>query len=169
MLRILSNISGELILADERSKAMEKTLKDKEEEELLYIYGTRYPNKWMKEHKEAYLRGKFYGFLSDSSFDYYDYSSYYDEPKSTDYCTIYFYEYSSVNNNQHRFYSKKEFLDFCNDCNIVLSDDDKKIIDKLSTAYISCIPGKSELMFTSSYYNLENGLNKFNKILSENA
>ena len=104
-IRIFSNITSLLISRDEARKEelrkIEEAKKEAEEEENYKIYGYRWPNDYMKAHKQDYLDGKMSGYAYDPSYYNYGSGSYY----NSDYCTIYFYEWSSLDGNQRKFYS----------------------------------------------------------------
>lgn len=160
MLKILSNLSVQIISSDE---AYKKRLSDEKKKEDVFhrnefeqIYGSCFPNDWMKRHKNDYLSGKYHGFISEPH--YYEY--YYEY----DYCTIYFYEYSSVEGNQKKFTSRKDFFKFCKDCNIEIDEEMRSIIKTTYQSYITCFPGKSELMLSTTYAGLKENLNRYNKI-----
>ena len=164
MLKIHSNLSGELVIEDERYKAHLKAIeykkKHEEEDRNKEIYGTIYPSNWMKSHKELFEKGLINGYISDPSNYYHDNGTEY----MSDYCSIYFYEYSSMDGNQKKFYSRREFYRFCNDCDINVIDDIKSCIDNSYTLYITCVPGKKELMLSTSYIGLEELIKKYNRI-----
>lgn len=154
-LKIYSNISSLIIKEDEARKNKEAEEKRKKEEaerdENFKIYGTAYPNDWMKQHKQDYIDGKYHGYRwSDDAYS--------DSAYNPDYTTIYFYEYSSIEGNQRKFFSISNFSAFCNDCNIPLSQEDKTKIKTNYTSYISCVPGKTDLIICSSFYGLKDKL-----------
>ena len=161
---ILSNITSLLISRDEaRKDALRKLAEDKrkaEEEENYKIYGYRWPNDYMKSHKQDYLDGKMSGYAYDPSYYNYGSNSYYNSYNS-DYCTIYFYECSSLDCNQRKFYSYSNFYRFCDACGIKVSEDDKSQLRGMTIAYITCIPGKNELMSACTSYALQNLLDKY--------
>ena len=161
---IFSNITSLLISRDEARKEelkkLEEAKKEAEEEENFKIYGYRWPNDYMKSHKQDYLDGKMSGYAYDPSYYNYGSSSYYNSYNS-DYCTIYFYEWSSLDCNQRKFYSYSNFYRFCDDCGIKVSEDDKSQLRGMTIAYITCIPGKNELMSACTSYALQSLLDKY--------
>ena len=158
---IFSNITSLLISRDEARKEelrkIEAAKKEAEEEENYKIYGYRWPNDYMKSHKQDYLDGKMSGYAYDPSYYNYGSGSYY----NSDYCTIYFYEWSSLDANQRKFYSYSNFYRFCNDSGIKVSEQDKSQLRGMTIAYITCIPGKNELMSACTSYALQNLLDKY--------
>ena len=158
---IFSNITSLLISRDEARKEelrkIEAAKKEAEEEENYKIYGYRWPNDYMKSHKQDYLDGKMHGYAYDPSYYNYGSGSYY----NSDYCTIYFYEWSSLDANQRKFYSYSNFYRFCNDSGIKVSEEDKSQLRGMTIAYITCIPGKNELMSACTSYALQNLLDKY--------
>lgn len=160
MLKILSNINSDIVIEDNDNKydytygyssssVLGSTFDTSENES---IYGSAYPNEWMRSHKSDYLKYKYRGYISQ-----YFTTNYYKE-----YCCVHFYEYSSVDGNQRVFNSYKEFLDFCKESNINIDTDMKKVISNSYVCYITCYPGKSELMFSTTYRGLKNSLEKYN-------
>ena len=158
---IFSNITSLLISRDEARKEelrkIEAAKKEAEEEENYKIYGYRWPNDYMKSHKQDYLDGKMHGYAYDPSYYNYGSGSYY----NSDYCTIYFYEWSSLDANQRKFYSYSNFYRFCNDSGIKVSEQDRSQLRGMTIAYITCIPGKNELMSACTSYALQNLLDKY--------
>ena len=158
IMRICSNISSSLIIRDEARKVSLRKSVEKarklEEEENYRIYGYRWPNAYMKSHKADYLAGRMHGYEYDKS-KYCSVSSYYND---SDYCTIYFYEWSSLEGNQHRFYSFNNFYSYCVENGIIVSEDDKKLFRGMSIIYVTCMPGKNELLSASTSYGLERSL-----------
>ena len=158
---IFSNIPSLLISRDEARKEelkkIEAAKKEAEEEENFKIYGYRWPNDYMKSHKQDYLDGKMYGYAYDPSYYNYGSGSYY----NSDYCTIYFYEWSSLDGNQRKFYSYSNFYRFCDDSGIKVSEEDKSQLRGMTIAYITCLPGKNELMSACTLYALQNLLDKY--------
>ena len=161
---IFSNISSLLISRDEaRKDALRKLAEEKrkaEEEENYKIYGYRWPNDYMKSHKQDYLDGKMSGYAYYPSYYNYGSGSYYNSYNS-DYCTIYFYEWSSLDGNQRKFYSYSNFYRFCDASGIKVSEEDKSQLRSMTIAYITCIPGKNELMSACTSYALQNLLDKY--------
>lgn len=160
MLKILSNLSVQIIVSDEAYKKRISEEKEREDNsyrnELEVIYGSCFPNDWMKRHVNDYLTGKYHGFISEpSSYAYtYDY----------DYCNIYFYEYSSVDGNQKKFTSRRAFFKFCEDCHINVDKEIRSVIKNTYQIYITCFPGKSELMLSTTYAGLKENLKRYDKI-----
>ena len=161
---ILSNITSLLISRDEaRKDALRKLAEDKrkaEEDENFRIYGYRWPNDYMKSHKQDYLDGKMHGYAFEHSGYNYDSNGMYGYVRS-DYCIIYFYEWSSLDGNQRKFYSYSNFYRFCNDCGIKVSEQDKSQLRGMTVAYVTCIPGKNELMTSTTSYGLQNLLDRY--------
>lgn len=160
-IRIFSNITSLLISRDEARKEelkkLEEAKKEAEEEENYKIYGYRWPNDYMKSHKQDYLDGKMHGYASgysDYNYNMYGYVK-------SDYCIIYFYEWSSLDCNQRKFYSYSNFYRFCNDSGIKVSDEDRTQLRGMTVAYVTCIPGKNELMTSTTSYGLQNLLDKY--------
>ena len=161
---ILSNVTSLLISRDEARKEelkkLEEAKKKAEEDENYKIYGYRWPNDYMKSHKQDYLDGKMHGYAYDRSEYNYGSGSYYNSYNS-DYCIIYFYEWSSLDGNQRKFYSYSNFYRFCNDCGIKVSEQDKTQLRGMTVAYVTCIPNKNELMTSTTSYGLQNLLDKY--------
>ena len=128
-------------------------------EENYKIYGYRWPNDYMKSHKQDYLDGKMHGYAYDRSEYNYDSTMY--GNVNSDYCMIYFYEWSSLDGNQRKFYSYSNFYRFCDDCGIKVSEEDKSQLRGMTIAYITCIPGKNELMSACTSYALQSLLDKY--------
>jgi hypothetical protein len=158
MLKILSNISANIITEYEKYKA--KLAFDRARDNSLLndeaykLYGSYYANNWMVSHKNDYLSGKYQGYISEPSNYTYGY----------DYCIIYFYENSSVDGNQKKFSSRKEFFKFCEECNIVIDNDMHDAIKNSYQSYITCFPGKNELMLSTSFNGLKESLKRYEKI-----
>lgn len=160
-IRIFSNITSLLISRDEARKEelrkIEEAKKEAEENENYRIYGYRWPNDYMKAHKQDYLDGKMSGYAYDPSYYNYGSGSYY----NSDYCTIYFYEWSSLDGNQRKFYSYSNFYRFCNDCGIKVSEEDKSQLRGMNIAYVTCMPNKNELISANTSYGLQSLLDKY--------
>lgn len=157
LINIFSNISSSLIIRDEKRK---EELKNFELEENERIYGYRWPNDYMKSHKQDYLDGKMRGYAYDKS----SYGgSYYNSSTSSDYCVIYFYEWSSLDGNQHKFYSCENFFSFCKKNDIELNEFDRSSLRNMSTAYITCTPNSNKLLIRNSYYTLQTSLDYYKR------
>lgn len=162
---IFSNITSLLISRDEARKEelkkLEEAKKEAEEEENFKIYGYRWPNDYMKSHKQDYLDGKMHGYAYEhSDYNYGSTNGMYGYVRS-DYCIIYFYEWSSLDCNQRKFYSYSNFYRFCNDCGIKVSNEDRTQLRGMTVAYVTCIPGKNELMTSTTSYGLQNLLDSY--------
>lgn len=162
-----SNLCSELIHRDilrkEKIKEEKRSLEEKEADENYAIYGYRYPSEFMKKHKQDYIDGKMHGYrYSEYTSSYYNNSSgdYY----SSDYCVIYFYEWSSVHGSQHTYYSFNNFFRYCSDNNIIISDAIKSEMRKMSLIYCTCEPESNNLMLSDSYLNLDNKLKEYETI-----
>lgn len=160
---IFSNITSLLISRDEARKEelrkIEAAKKEAEEDENYKIYGYRWPNDYMKSHKQDYLDGKMHGYAYGPSYYNYGSGSYYNN--NSDYCTIYFYEWSSLDGNQRKFYSYSNFYRFCNDCGIKVSEQDKSQLKGTTIAYVTCMPNKNELISAATSYGLQNLLDRY--------
>lgn len=163
-IKVFSNIGSYIVeyveLCNEERKKAEEKRKEAEREKLEAenerIYGYKWPNEWMKKHKQDYLDGKITRYHYDSGF-------YSDSYYHSDYCAIYFYEWSSMDGNQHKFYSYSNFYRYCDDNGIKVSDSDKETMRGYSVVYATCIPGKNELMMASTSYGLQSLLDVFNE------
>ena len=156
LIAILSNLDSRIIFRDEAKKTeLEKIKKEKEaaeEEENERIYGYRWPNQWMRDHKQDYLDGKYHGYKYGVSTTY----------SSNDYCTINFYEWSTMENRPKKFYSYNNFNAFCKDCNIILTEFDKSRMKAYSCMYITCTPGHRTLLISATEVGLQSLINEAN-------
>ena len=76
--------------------------------------------------------------------------------------TVYFYEWSNINNRPRQFSSAEIFLKYLQDSKISYSDYQLKRITEGKWMYASCVPGKSELILVDSYIQLRERLeNRF--------
>ena len=76
--------------------------------------------------------------------------------------TVYFYEWSNINNRPRQFSSAEIFLKYLQDSKINYSEYQLKRITEGKWMYASCIPGKSELILVDSYMQLRERLeNRF--------
>lgn len=160
MLKILSNLSVRIISSDESYKKRLSEEREREDKsyrnELEVIYGSCFPNDWMRKHVNDYLSGKYHGFISEPNTYAYTYEY--------DYCNIYFYEYSSVDGNQKKFTSRRAFFKFCEDCHINVDKEIRSVIKNTYQIYMTCFPGKSELMLSTTYAGLKENLKRYDKI-----
>ena len=160
---ILSNVTSLLISRDEARKEelrkIAEAKKEAEEEENYKIYGYRWPNDYMKSHKQDYLDGKMHGYAYDRSEYNYDSTMY--GNVNSDYCMIYFYEWSSLDNNQRKFYSYSNFYRFCNDYGIKVNEQDRTQLRGMNIAYVTCMPNKNELISAATSYGLQSLLDKY--------
>lgn len=158
LITILSNLDSRMIFRDEVKRAeLEKLKKEREaaeEEENERIYGYRWPNQWMKDHRQDYIDGKYRGYKYGISTAYTN--------SNNDYCTINFYEWSTMENSPKKFYSYNNFNAFCKDCNIIVSEFDKSRMKNYSCMYITCTPGESTLLISTTEVGLQSLINEAN-------
>ena len=58
--------------------------------------------------------------------------------------TIYFYEWSNINGQPMVFTNNEKFIEFCNYCNIKITERTRKFLNDNDTVYITCKVGKNE-------------------------
>lgn len=84
---------------------------------------------------------------------------------------IFFYEWSTMQNGAKTMNTKKDLYDLCEKSKIAISEDVKKVIESSDWLWCTCVPGKSELMVATQYYDLstklENARAEYNKKLQE--
>ena len=174
MIKIFSNISSDIVrfveLCNEKRKKAEEEKKEAErkarEDENFKIYGYRWPNAWMIAHKQDYIDGKYSGYHYESSdYSYGNYGNSYSYGNTSGFCTVYFYEWSSMDGNQKKFFNLKDFYDYCKKCEIVLTEYDKTQLATYSIVYITCKPGHNTILYSGTSYGLQSALESF-KVLS---
>ncbi|MBR6517619.1 MAG: hypothetical protein IKT40_12380 [Bacilli bacterium] len=74
--------------------------------------------------------------------------------------TIYFYEWSTLENKSKVFYSLKSFKDFCTESNVNMLPQHEDIITSKYYVYCTCIPGSNVLMVRTTYNELKEALEK---------
>lgn len=72
--------------------------------------------------------------------------------------TVYFYEWSNINNLPRQFSSSDIFLKYLDECGIKFTDYQYNRIKNCKWMYASCIPGKSDLILVDSYIQLRERL-----------
>lgn len=72
--------------------------------------------------------------------------------------TIYFYEWSDLNNKSIRFDSLKEFTKFCIENKIRICDYHETMIKESYYVYCTCIPGSPALMVRKTFNELKTAL-----------
>ena len=72
--------------------------------------------------------------------------------------TVYFYEWSNINNRPRQFGSSEVFLKYLEESGIKFTDYQYTRIKEGKWMYASCIPGKSELILVDSYIQLRERL-----------
>ena len=84
---------------------------------------------------------------------------------------IFFYEWSTMQNGAKTMNTKKDLYDLCEKSKITISEDVKKMIEGSEWIWCTCVPGKSELMVATQYYDLSGKLEQaraeYNKKLQE--
>lgn len=84
---------------------------------------------------------------------------------------IFFYEWSTMQNGAKTMNAKKDLYDLCEKSKITISEDVKKVIEGSEWIWCTCVPGKSELMVATQYYDLskklEEARTEYNKKLQE--
>ena len=100
---------------------------------------------------------------------YNSYAHRWDNIPEEDRCTIYFYEWSTMNMGSKAYYSYKAFFQFLDDSKITYTDDDVKILKESSFGYAVCKPQESVLMVADKYWTLKDSLEKIQKEKGLNA
>lgn len=72
--------------------------------------------------------------------------------------TLYFYEWSDINNCPKRFNDAESFMKFMDSCNISYSNYHRNRLNEGGWFYCSCVNGKSELILCESYIGLRERL-----------
>ena len=72
--------------------------------------------------------------------------------------SIFFYEWSNINNTPKRFYTLDAFTNFLGSCGIRLHSWERDIIKNLKYSYITCKKGSKDLLIKSSYPMLRDSL-----------
>lgn len=72
--------------------------------------------------------------------------------------SIYFYEWSDINNCPKRFNDIESFIKFLNDCKIRYTSYQYNRLHESRWFYCSCVKGESELMLCESYTSLRERL-----------
>ena len=72
--------------------------------------------------------------------------------------TVYFYEWSNINNRPRQFGSLEYFLKYLRDSNIEYSDYQEERLRNGKWFYASCIPGKNFLLLCDTYIQLKERL-----------
>lgn len=100
-----------------------------------------------------------------SSSSPYQYNSYYSsgsgaysKPSSN---TVYFYEWSNLNNKSIQFKSFSEFKQYCVENNITLCEHHENLITSRYCTYATCIPNCNVLMVRGTFTELENSLRNY--------
>lgn len=85
--------------------------------------------------------------------------------------TIYFYEFSNLQNKSRIFNSYAEFVKFCKDYNITMCDHHENMIKNRYYVYATCIPGTSVLMVRNTYHELNQAMTNYikNPIVGSNS
>lgn len=85
--------------------------------------------------------------------------------KDTDFCMIYFYEWSNLMLGAKPFRSKNEFFKMLENCKIHISESQKKTIEELKSKalFTTCTPNKPHLMTSDSWYNLKKIVEAYEK------
>lgn len=78
---------------------------------------------------------------------------------------IYFYEWSRLDNGSKQFDSVQSFLDYLSQCDISVTDEQKKLLESNSWCYATCVPNKKMLIVATQYFQLRNKLEECNKSL----
>ena len=159
-IEIFANLSGFLIRNEEKKKKEEK---EKLEAEYKKIFGTINPSDWMLKHKQDYIDGKYSGYHYQEPGTYTSPAYHYSAYQNRDYITLYFYEWSNVDNPPHTYYSWNNFRRFCEESSIKTDCDDEKSAKEYSVCYCTCIPGKAELMEAESLYGLKQMLDTYKR------
>lgn len=167
--QVFSNLGPWMIAAMEREKKRkeeeEKKRKEEEEAENMRIYGYRWPNDFMKKHKQDYIDGKYHGYMSEWSAEHpYGYSPQYSGyNKDPDYLDIYFFEWSDIDRKPKEFHSKSNFLRFCADNSIEVPSFTKTEIEGFTNKlFIMCPPGRKDmLLFGPTKYALQADLDRW--------
>lgn len=84
------------------------------------------------------------------------YNTQYNEEK--DERTIYFYEFSNINNLPKIFHKVSEFLSWAEECKISVSDYQRSQLKKNPCTYCACYKTNPTLMIRSAYNDLKNAL-----------
>lgn len=98
---------------------------------------------------KEYLESKSNIAYSSYNSSHYSYTSYY---------TVYFYEWSNINNRPRQFSSAYTFIQYLRDSNINYSTYQYQRIYDGKIFYCSCIPGKNELILCNTYVQLRERL-----------
>ncbi len=173
--QVFSNLGPWMVAAMERDKKRkeeeEKKRKEEEETENMRIYGSRWPNDFMKKHKQDYIDGKYHGYMSEWSFEHQnDYTYHYTHSpqyggynKDPDYLDIYFFEWSNIDRKPKEFHSKSNFLRFCADSKIDVPPFTKTEIEGFTKQlFVMCPPGRQDmLLFGPTKYALQADLDRW--------
>lgn len=72
--------------------------------------------------------------------------------------TVYFYEWSNINNRPRQFSSSEIFIRYLEDCGIEYTDYQLGRIKEGKWFYASCVPGKNQLLLCDTYIQLRERL-----------
>lgn len=73
----------------------------------------------------------------------------------SDYRTVYFYEYSNVNNRPKVFSKVSEFVKWCEECKIFISDYTKRQLRSNNLSYVCCYIHSATLIVRHTYQELK--------------
>lgn len=115
----------------------------------------------MKQRFNERFKELFAEYLKEKERQYNSVNNYYDSTSryygGCSY-TVYFYEWSNINNCPRQFGSAEIFLKFLNDSKITYSEYQKTRICDGKWFYASCVPGKSDLILCDTYIQLRERL-----------
>ena len=144
IIEIRSNITSSIIrfeaLEEERKKREEEERKAKWERE--EAERKRIREEWQAKHPNM----EKYTYCSQYNFDTFNY-------EYGGYCKIHFYEWSNINSEPIVFKYYPYLYKFLDDCGIILNVNDNTMIRASSTCFITCVPGKKDLIVDTNYDN----------------
>lgn len=144
VIEIRSNITSSVI----RFEALEEERKKREEEERKERWAReeeerkRIREEWQAKHPNM----EKYTYCSAYNFETFNY-------EYGGYCKIHFYEWSNIDSEPIIFRHYPYLYKFLDDCGIILNINDNTLIRAASNCFITCVPGKKDLIVDTNYDN----------------
>jgi hypothetical protein len=142
VIEIRNNITSSII----RFEALEEERRKREEEERKARWAReeeerkRIREEWQTKHPNM----EKYTYCSAYNFETFNY-------EYGGYCKIHFYEWSNINSEPIIFNHYPYLYKFLDDCGIILNLNDNTLIRAASMCFITCVPGKKDLIVDTNY------------------
>lgn len=91
------------------------------------------------------------------------YTSYSGYSGSGSYHNIYFYEWGDMTRSAKRFETINGFIEFLNECNLTITEEQKDLLEKNSWCYATCAPHRNILMVSEKYLELKDKFDNLKK------